>query len=154
MAEDYNSMKTDVEILKRDVTSIHGFSAKIDDAIEKLAEVSNNISKMLIVHENKLENHDRLIDGLRASMSERKNDFEKQIDALHKRIGDMKDENHLEREKHHKELMAAIKDVAAGQDKLEDRITLLERWKWYVIGAATVVGAMLAEIPWDKVIGI
>lgn len=153
MADDLNHLKTDVEILKRDVTSINGFSAKIDDAIEKLAEVSNNISKMLIVHENRLENHDKLIDGLRESMSERKNDFEKQVDALHKRISDMKDENHAEREKHHKEIMLAIREVVDGQEKLESRIALLESWKWYVIGGATVVGVMLAQLPWDKLFG-
>ena len=39
MPDDFNSIKTDVLILKRDISSIQGFSVKIDDAIEKMAEV-------------------------------------------------------------------------------------------------------------------
>ena len=148
-----NSLKTDVEILKRDISAIQGFSAKIDDAIEKMAEVSNNISKMLIVHENRLQNHENAIDGLKASMSERKSDFEKQIDLLHKRISDMKDENHVEREKYHKELLNAIKQIADGQNKLEERITVLEQWKWVVIGGSSAVGFIVSMIPWDKIFG-
>lgn len=152
MADDYNSIKTDVEIIKRDINAIQGFSVKIDDAIEKMAEVSNSISKMLIVHENKLSNHDQMIDGIKLAMSERKNDFEKQVELLHTRITSMKDENHLEREKYHKELLAALKEIAETQNKLDRRITTLEQWKWYVLGAAGVVGFILAEIPWDKIL--
>jgi rubrerythrin len=152
MADDYNSLKTDVEIIKRDINAIQGFSVKIDDAIEKMAEVSNSISKMLIVHENKLQNHDQMIDGIKLAMSERKNDFEKQVELLHTRITSMKDENHLEREKYHKELLAALKEIAETQHKLDQRITTLENWKWYVLGAAGVVGFILAEVPWDKIL--
>lgn len=152
MADDYNTLKTDVEIIKRDINAIQGFSAKIDDAIEKMAEVSNSISKMLIVHENKLQNHDQMIDGIKLAMSERKNDFEKQVELLHTRITSMKDENHLEREKYHKELLAALKEVAETQNRLDQRITTLENWKWYVLGAAATVGFILAEVPWDKIL--
>jgi hypothetical protein len=152
MADDYNTIKTDVEIIKRDINAIQGFSVKIDDAIEKMAEVSNSISKMLIVHENKLSNHDQMIDGIKLAMSERKNDFEKQVELLHTRITSMKDENHLEREKYHKELLAALKDIADTQSKLDQRITTLEQWKWYVLGAAGVIGFIIAEVPWDKIL--
>jgi ribosomal protein L19E len=150
MTNEYNSLKTDVEIIKRDIHSIQGFSVKIDDAIEKMAEVSNSISKMLIVHENKLSNHDQMIDGIKLAMSERKNDFEKQVDLLHARITSMKDENHIEREKYHKELLAALKEIGDTQSKLDSRITVLEQWKWYVLGAAAVLGFIISEVPWDK----
>jgi hypothetical protein len=153
MADDYNTLKTDVEIIKRDVSAIQGFSVKIDDAIEKLAEVSNTISKMLIVNDNKLQNHDQMIDGIKLAMSERKNDFEKQVDMLHVRISSMKDENHAERDRYHKELLAAVKEISDMQKSMDERITTLEQWKWYVLGAAAVIGFILAQVPWDKFVG-
>lgn len=153
MADDLNTLKTDVEIIKRDISAIHSFSGKIDDAIEKMAEVSNSISKMLIVHENKLQNHDQLIDGLKISLSERKNDFEKQVELLHKRISDMKEENHAEREKYHKEILNALKDIAETHKDLDSRISVLENWKWYIMGGAAVIGFVLAQVPWDKFFG-
>jgi hypothetical protein len=108
---------------------------------------------MLIVHENKLQNHDQQIDGIKVSMSERKSDFEKQVDLLHKRISDMKDENYADREKHHQELLTAIKQIADNHKALDDRITVLEQWKWYVMGGAVVVGFVIAQVPWDKFFG-
>lgn len=153
MSEELNTLKTDVEIIKRDIGAIQNFSNKIDEAIEKMAEVSNNISKMLIVHDQKLQNHDQQIDGLKVSLSERKSDNEKQFELIHKRISDMKDENHAEREKYHKEILAALKEIAASQKDLDTRITVLEKWKWYVMGGAAVVGFVLAQVPWDKFFG-
>lgn len=153
MVDDLNKLKTDVEVIKRDIGAIQTFSGKIDDAIEKMAEISNSISKMLIVHENKLQNHDQQIDGLKVSMSERKTDFEKQVDLLHKRISDMKDENYADREKHHQELLAAINQIAANHKALDDRITVLEQWKWYVMGAAAVIGFIIAQVPWTNFFG-
>lgn len=150
MSDDINRLKTDVEVIKRDIGAIQLFSGKIDDAIEKMAEISNSISKMLIVHENKLENHEQQIVGLKASMTERKSDFEKQVDLLHKRISDMKDENHADREKHHQELLSAIKEIADNHKALDERLTLLEKWKWYVMGGAAVFGVIIAKLPWEK----
>lgn len=149
MAEDYD-LKTEVAIIKRDISAINSFSAKIDDAIEKMAEVSNSISKMLIMHDNKLQNHDQLIDGLKVSMSERKSDFEKQVELLHKRISDMKDENHIERQKNQAELLAAIKAIGESVNGLDERITSLEQWKWWLLGAAAVIGLIMAQIPWGS----
>ena len=149
MAEDYD-LKTEVAIIKRDISAINTFSAKIDDAIEKMAEVSNSISKMLIMHENKLQNHDQLIDGLKMSMSERKSDFEKQVELLHKRISDMKDENHAERQKNQAELLAAIKSIGDSVNGLDERITSLEQWKWWLLGAAAVIGLIMSQIPWSS----
>lgn len=152
-SEDLNTLKTDVEIIKRDISSVQNFSNKIEDVIEKMAEVSNSITKMLIVHENKLQNHDQLIDGLKVSISERKVDFEKHVEMLHKRITDMKEETHQEREKYHKEVIAALKDIADSNRVLDQRITTLEQWKWYVLGVAGILGFVLAQIPWENFIG-
>jgi uncharacterized phage infection (PIP) family protein YhgE len=153
MADDLNTLKTDVEIIKRDVNAIQTFSGKINDAIEKMVEVSNSITKMLIMHENKLQNHDQQIDGLKNSLSERKSDFEKHVELLHKRITDMKDENHAEREKYHKEILDALKEVVESNKTLDIRISKLEQWKWYVVGGAAVTGFILSQVPWDKFFG-
>lgn len=153
MSEDINTLKTDVEIIKRDINAIQMFSGKIDDAIEKMVEVSNSITKMLIMHENKLQNHDQQIDGIKTSLSERKSDFEKQVELLHKRITDMKDENHAEREKYHKEILDALKEIADLNKALDSRVTTLEQWKWYVMGGAAAVGFILSQVPWDKFFG-
>jgi chromosome segregation ATPase len=144
--DDLNTIKTSVEILKRDILTIQTFSVKIDDAIEKMTEVYNSISKMLIIHEH---NHDQLIENVKALMYERKVDFDKQIETVNRRIHDMKSDNYEDREKHHKELLAEIKKVSDSSIDLDERMSVLERWKWLVIGGASVIGFIAARVPWD-----
>ena len=52
MAEEngLNAVKTDVEILKKDVSNIQGLLGKLDTAIDKIADASNGISQILAVH--------------------------------------------------------------------------------------------------------
>ena len=55
MAED---LKTDIELLKRDVNQMSNIFTKLDTTIDKLGEVSTNLSKIVAVHEAKLERQD------------------------------------------------------------------------------------------------
>jgi hypothetical protein len=109
---------------------------------------------MLIMHDNKFQNHDQLIDGLKMALSERKSDFEKQVELLHKRISDMKDENHIERQKNQAELLAAIKAIGENVSGLEERITSLEQWKWWLLGAAAAIGLIMSQIPWPTLLNL
>ena len=33
---------------------------------------------------------------------------------------------------------------------LIERIATIEKWQWIVVGGSTVIGSILALIPWDK----
>tara|TARA_B000000557_G_scaffold254979_1_gene245658 strand:+ start:623 stop:895 length:273 start_codon:yes stop_codon:yes gene_type:complete len=58
-------------------------------------------------------------------------------DLLHRRISDMKDE-----------LMAEIKAMRSEQNeinqKMEQRVTALEKWKWSIVGGAIVLGFLIS----------
>ena len=71
MAEN-GQVKTDVEILKRDMELVSAIAEKFDVAIDRLTEVSTSVDKMLAVHEMRLENQ------------------EQQREILHQRISDLK----------------------------------------------------------------
>ena len=58
MAEN-GQVKTDVEILKRDMELLAGLAEKFDIAIDRLSDVSASVDKMLAVHENRLENQEQ-----------------------------------------------------------------------------------------------
>ena len=137
-------LKTDVELVKRDVATIQGMMTKLDTAIDKIADVSNGISKILAVH-------DQAIDTLRVSVEERKRLSEKEVELLHKRITEMKDENTEGRKANHAELLAAIKDMDKTNQSeitaLSERVSLLEKWKWAVVVGATVAGYFISKMP-------
>ena len=59
MPEDnLNLVRTDVEILKKDVSNIQGLLTRIDSAIDKIADASNGISRILAVHDNQIKDND------------------------------------------------------------------------------------------------
>ena len=90
MAED---LKTDLELLKRDVNQISGIFTKLDTTIDKLGEVSTNLSKIVAVHEAKLEKQDNtdkqlqsLIDVLFQKFEDYRKITEDNKDELRKEI--------------------------------------------------------------------
>ena len=120
MAEN-GQVKTDVEILKRDMELLAGLAEKFDVAIEHLSEVSNSIDKMLAVHETRLVQQ------------------EQQREILHQRITDMKREI--------AEDFRTLRDENRKQhNEVGDRLAKLENWRWFVVGVATVIGFLFAQI--------
>ena len=114
-------VKTDVEILKRDMELVSALAEKFDIAIDRLTEVSTSVDKMLAVHENRLENQ------------------EQQREILHQRISDLKrdmtDEFRMLRDENRKQ-------HAEGNE----RLSKLEKWRWLVVGMATAVGFLVAQM--------
>ena len=114
-------VKTDVEILKRDMELVSALAEKFDIAIDRLTEVSTSVDKMLAVHENRLENQ------------------EQQREILHQRISDLKrditDEFRMLRDENRKQ-----------HAEVNERLSKLEKWRWLVVGMATAVGFLVAQM--------
>ena len=92
---------------------------KLDAAIDKLYEVSADIKAAIAVHEQKFDNQEQL-----------NQTFYDQIEKLHLRIGDLRDEN--------------TKQHDAMFKNLDKRLQRIERWRWIVIGMAMFAGFMLS----------
>ena len=54
-----NNIRTDVELLKKDVHSISRLVDKLDVAIDKLTDVTNCLNRMIAVQEEKIEKHEQ-----------------------------------------------------------------------------------------------
>ena len=114
-------VKTDVELLKRDMELVSALAEKFDISIDRLTEVSTSVDKMLAVHEMRLENQ------------------EQQREILHQRISDLKrditDEFRLLRDENRKQ-----------HAEVNERLSKLEKWRWLVVGMATAVGFLVAQM--------
>ena len=140
---DLNTVRTDVEILKKDVSNIQSLLGRLDTAIDKIADASNGISKILAVHETQIKDTED-------SLIERKRLAEKEVELLHKRISEKDAENKAQAEMHHTALMDFLKDhderSSRTTENLNKRLTALEKWKWAVVGGATAVGFLIAKM--------
>lgn len=141
--EQFNTMRTDVEILKKDVSNIQGLLGRLDTAIDKIADATGGISQILAVHEQNLSK-------LEDEVDERKRLAEKENELLHQRISDMKDESATHHRENHKAVMEKLtemgKDMKGELKEVKERVTILERWKWWVMGGSWVIGFIIATI--------
>lgn len=108
-------IKTKLALIEQDVSRVNMFLDKLDSAIEKLADVSASIKELLAVHDHKL-NTQLIVNN-----------------ELFELIHDLKKSNHEE----HLETKKSI-------DQLSHRIDTVEKWRYMVVGGATVIGALIS----------
>ena len=98
-----------------DIDHVYKVIDKLDLAIDKLADVSSDIKQILAVHETRLDQTEALMD--RSFV---------QMDAIHQRIGNLRDDMNKEYE-----------DIRAELSKLH-------QWKWMIMGGAAVVSSLIS----------
>jgi len=152
------SLETKVAVMEDAVS-------RYEDAIAKLVEVSQDLKQMIAVHEIRHQERERaemalkteiqkentIIHGRITNLSrETKQELDGQYDKIMSTLNVMREENTY----HHRKVEESIielknKEVSPLKKKMES----LDRWRWIVIGGAGVLGAILANIPWQNFIG-
>lgn len=104
------SSDTKIAVLEERLSAYEVMLKKIDEAIQLMGKTSQNISKMLAVHEERIENCGKV------------------DDLISKMINELKEENREQ----HSEVSDKIKHI---ETKLEDVV----KFRWIVVGIAIVV---------------
>lgn len=144
MADDngLNAVKTDVAILKKDVSNIQGLLGKLDTAIDKIADATNGISRILAVHESKLEE-------VNADLIEAQARSERSDELLHKRISEKEAEAKEVAQDNHEALMDFLQDhddrSSTVLENIAGRVRVLEQWRWVVLGGGAAILYLLSE---------
>ena len=141
MAEDnINLVRTDVEILKKDVSNIQGLLTRLDTAIDKIADATNGIASILAVHDSKHGDTDKVI-------SEMTRVEEKAIELIHNRISEKEAETRELSKQNMNTLMDFLKEHDDRSEvyitSMKARIEQLERWKWIILGGVWGIGVMI-----------
>ena len=138
-----DKLATDVEILKREVADMKLIHGRLDNAITKITDVSNSINRMLAVHEEKLASQEDAIARQETDTVERKREFEKDVEIIHERIRTTKDDLSSMMSKQPEEQRMAINSI---RKDLKDRVGVLERWRWLLIGGCIVIGFIIHKM--------
>lgn len=154
-------VETQVAILTNDVAHFTTLFDKMDSAIEKIGEVSNSISKMLAVHEEKLNQHQSVDQELFSLLEKRREELQANIKDLHSRITTLSREMSNDLDETEQRIMAAlstgINDIKnalsddrekteTARETLEARVKELEKWRWVTIGGTGIVALFAREI--------
>lgn len=143
-------IETQVALLQNEVHSISSVFTRLDAAIERIGELSSNISKMLAVHEEKLLQQNNINTDLYQTIETRRNELETDIKELHSRITTTHRELSGEIAKTEDKIMKAIAELnqsiqteKSAQDK---KIQKLENYKWLLMGIGIAVGAIFTKL--------
>lgn len=109
---------------------------KIEEAISRLSSVASDVSRMLAVHEQKLQQQEKMSDIISNQLEKRKDEVDRKFDLVYETIksGDesIKDE---------------IKKIAEARDKQFDgvssRLSKIEKWQWMVLGGSAAIGYLI-----------
>jgi gas vesicle protein len=110
------STDTKIAVLEERLSAYEIMTRKIDEAIQIMGETSQSISKMLAVHEERIEQ------------------CHKADDVISKLIAELKEEN---REQH---------DTVSNKiQKIENRLDEFVKFRWIIVGIAMVISFAISQ---------
>lgn len=125
--------------MANELESLEKIVEKLDLSIDKLTEVSNNVSKLLAVHDTRLNVIEK--DTVRNEDDIR--DIHVKMDNIAKEINNKLDEAMANSVEGHARIQHAIEEKLKGIDA---RVRVLEVWRWLVIGGALAIGWIINKI--------
>ena len=127
----HTDIKVQLESLRKDIENSTSIQSRLDTAIDKLTDVSTSIKSMLAVHEEKIQRQEQVDDILFDKLKARQDEI-----------------NHIQKdltasiELSEKRLLCEIKTI---RNDIGDRVSMLEKWKWLILGGSVVVGWILSK---------
>jgi len=141
------TLETEVELLKREVSEMKEIHLRLDSAIEKIADVSQSLHTIMAVHEEKLIRQEEALDDQEKKLQDN-------IMELHSRItSNAKEQTHQMGEMERR-MIQAMRDHNKAETEefqklrheLQNRVGVLEKWRWIIIGGSIVAGFALQKI--------
>jgi chromosome segregation ATPase len=101
-------------------------------ALTRLSDVAHDMSRMLAVHEERLDNHERQAVVLQQDVERRRTEISELAEKVYKSIENQVDE--IKKEIKKQEDSSATRD-----EKLSAKIALLEKYLWMAVGAISII---------------
>ena len=124
-------IKIQLESLRKDIEANNSIQGRLDTAIDKLTDVSTSIKSMLAVHEEKLEQSEKVDEVIFNKIRERADEIERVNQELTDHI------NLTE-----KRLLNEIKSL---RNDIGDRVGTLEKYKYIILGGFISIGWILSK---------
>lgn len=137
------ALESEIGVLKSIVT-------KLDSSLEKISEASNNIGRLLAVHNERLVQLEKTSDQrsddikeLNQRITHQTKEIVEKITCLEKTMEDRLRANSSELKKQHQDIQ---KEIQSDLATFDDRLGILERWRWYIIGGAAAIGYLIGNL--------
>ena len=124
-------IKVQLESLRKDIENVNSIQGRLDTAIDKLTDVSTSIKSMLAVHEEKIQQSEKIDEVIFNKIRERADELDVVYKDLNKEISQVE-----------KRLLIEIKSL---KNDISGRVGVLEKWRWLILGGSIVIGWVLSK---------
>ena len=139
--------RIEIELLKKDVTTMSALLEKFDTALDKMQEIASSLSRMLSLQEQRLEVQETATKELQSVLEMRRLEHNSEIKDLHSRITtvnrDLTEKIDQTESKILAEIQALRTELKSENKGLGSRLGEIELWK-YGVGMVIVVLAFIA----------
>lgn len=164
MTDQNNSLQTDVALIKKDIKQVERFFVKFDSALNSMTEIATQVAVQGEILKNTVEKLDGVDERIALNKKEdlsnyniinsRLEEYRKSAYADHEKLAAESRQNRKER---NEEIMTQLAKMNGALEarlvRLDDRIKLLEQWKWYIMGLGATVIVIVTNIEWSKFLG-
>jgi len=139
---DLENLKTEIALLKKDAKTGELIHQRLEVAIEKLSDIGVSCKQMLSQQQTRLERAEQTDDDIFITLESRRKEWDNDLKELHSRITT----NSRELREHQVQSENKMLDeLRAMRNQLSERVGVLEKWRWIIIGGSIIVGLMMSN---------
>jgi hypothetical protein len=139
---DLENLKTEIALLKKDAKTGELIHQRLEVAIEKLSDIGISCKQMLSQQQTRLERAEQTDDDIFITLESRRKEWDNDLKELHSRITT----NSRELREHQVQSENKMLDeLRAMRNQLSERVGVLEKWRWIIIGGSIIVGLMMSN---------
>ena len=139
---DIDNLKTEIALLKKDAKTGELIHQRLEIAIEKLSDIGVSCKQMLSQQQTRLERAEQTDDDIFITLESRRKEWDNDLKELHSRITT----NSRELREHQVQSENKMLDeLRAMRNQLSERVGVLEKWRWIIIGGSIIVGLMMSN---------
>ena len=141
--------KLKIELLKKDVTTMSALLEKFDTTIDKMQEIASNLSRMVSLQEQRLENQERVTAEVQSILEMRRVENNNNIRDIYNRINTVNTDLTNQIEDTERTILAELQklrdDIHKKNEGLGSRLGQIEMWKYGVAAIITFLLFLVAN---------
>ena len=139
---DIQKLQTDIALLKKGAKTSERIHQRLEVAIEKLTDITVSLKGMLVQQETKLQKAEETDNDIFVTLESRRKEWDNDLKELHSRITtntrELREHQVISENK-------MLNEMRAIRYQLDQRVAVLEKWRWIIVGGSIFIGLMLSN---------
>ena len=139
---DLEKLKTQVALLEQDAKTSEQIHQRLEVAIDKLTDITISLKGMLVQQETKLQKAEETDNDIFITLESRRKEWDNDLKELHSRITtntrELREHQVISENK-------MLNEMRAIRYQLDQRVAVLEKWRWIIVGGSIFIGLMLSN---------